>query len=500
MKQVNFKSDFTFEVHGVQVNGAPIALADADFTLTFKTHRAGALYIASRLCGEYRNCRPLADGGVAVQFDNHRLTPGALQCSLTLYVDDATYPDGQRSMTREVLTDVELIAGDGDVDLTATAEVQLPVLKGEKGDKGDTGSKGEQGLQGLKGDKGDKGDPFTYGDFTPAQIAELQRPMTEAIESANDTLQQYAYAEFTRERNEISRVSNEEDRARAENDRNNFERNRITAEAKRASDTALRLAEIDRLTANGGELLKGPKGDKGDKGDKGADGSNQKLDLFIDLWNDVCKNTGRQFGQYNAQTGLFELNGITDITYNEAVKIYNAYANGADFNQRYASIATRTIIPISITWVSGSCARMFRGNSVIEVVNLPVNCGPEVSAMFYGCTNLREIYGLSVQNAQISGIIGACPNLERVELKGVRGSFSLADSPKILLTSLKFIVDNSGTPPAGTTITITVHANTYAKLTGDETNEAYTSLTDAEKAQWTALATLATSKNISFAK
>ena len=35
----------------------------------------------------------------------------------------------------------------------------------------------------AKGDKGDKGDPFTYNDFTPEQIAELQRPALEAIDN-----------------------------------------------------------------------------------------------------------------------------------------------------------------------------------------------------------------------------------------------------------------------------------------------------------------------------
>ena len=37
----------------------------------------------------------------------------------------------------------------------------------------------------LPGEKGDKGDPFTYDDFTPEQIADLQRPATEAAEVAN---------------------------------------------------------------------------------------------------------------------------------------------------------------------------------------------------------------------------------------------------------------------------------------------------------------------------
>ena len=50
---------------------------------------------------------------------------------------------------------------------------------------------GPQGLQGPKGDtgatgpQGPKGDKFVYSDFTPAEIAELQRPATVAAATAN---------------------------------------------------------------------------------------------------------------------------------------------------------------------------------------------------------------------------------------------------------------------------------------------------------------------------
>lgn len=47
-------------------------------------------------------------------------------------------------------------------------------LKGDPGEKGETGAQGIQGIQGEKGDKGDKGDPFTYNDFTPAQLIALK--------------------------------------------------------------------------------------------------------------------------------------------------------------------------------------------------------------------------------------------------------------------------------------------------------------------------------------
>ena len=64
-------------------------------------------------------------------------------------------------------------------------------LKGAKGDTGSQGPKGEQGPQGVKGEKGEpgaqgeqgiqgpkgaKGDPFTYSDFTEAQLAALKGP------------------------------------------------------------------------------------------------------------------------------------------------------------------------------------------------------------------------------------------------------------------------------------------------------------------------------------
>lgn len=86
---------------------------------------------------------------------------------------------------------------------------ELASLKGEKGEKGEKGDKGDKGLQGergerglpgndgAKGDKGDigltgpqgvKGDPFTYSDFTEAQIKELQKPATDAANKAQEIL------------------------------------------------------------------------------------------------------------------------------------------------------------------------------------------------------------------------------------------------------------------------------------------------------------------------
>lgn len=82
----------------------------------------------------------------------------------------------------------------------------------------------------LPGEKGDKGDPFTYDDFTPEQIADLQRPATEAAKVANEAAEKANKAvtdikvlsdrltaeEAKRESAESSRASAESERAEAE--------------------------------------------------------------------------------------------------------------------------------------------------------------------------------------------------------------------------------------------------------------------------------------------
>lgn len=62
----------------------------------------------------------------------------------------------------------------------------LQGIQGPRGPQGDTGPQGPQGQQGVKGDKGD---PFTYSDFTEEQIAELQRPATDAATRADKATQ-----------------------------------------------------------------------------------------------------------------------------------------------------------------------------------------------------------------------------------------------------------------------------------------------------------------------
>ena len=88
------------------------------------------------------------------------------------------------------------------------------------------------------------------------------------------------------------------------------------------------------------------------------------------------------------------------------------------------------------------------------------------------------------------------PTLTDVKFYRLCNNFDIPSLKSISLSSMQYMVNNS---TATSSITVTVHPDVYAKLTGDTTNAAAAALTSDELAQWTALATTANSKNISFA-
>lgn len=88
------------------------------------------------------------------------------------------------------------------------------------------------------------------------------------------------------------------------------------------------------------------------------------------------------------------------------------------------------------------------------------------------------------------------PALTDVKIYHIHDDFNIKFLKSISLASMQYMVNNS---TATSSITVTVHPDVYAKLTGDTTNAAAAALTSDELAQWTALVTTANSKNISFA-
>lgn len=78
-----------------------------------------------------------------------------------------------------------------------------------------------------------------------------------------------------------------------------------------------------------------------------------------------------------------------------------------------------------------------------------------------------------------------CPLLKDVHFKGLKSGLDIRHLKSISLASLTYLVNNAAN--GATAITVTVHAEVYAKLT------------DEAQADWFALLTSATAKNISFA-
>ena len=214
----------------------------------------------------YRIADPtLADGFWNYEFDKHIVT--IVGCSEEEDAGEVVITaDAVIGMQGKSAYQVWLEAGN-----TGTVEDYLADIKGDpftyanftpaqlealkvKGDKGDPFTYDDftpAQLEALKV-KGDKGDPFLYSDFTPEQIAELQQPATDAVTAVNEAEALRVTAENTRVQNEQGRVTAEGIRQSNETARVNAENDRVEAEALRLSaETTRGQSEQARVTAEG---------------------------------------------------------------------------------------------------------------------------------------------------------------------------------------------------------------------------------------------------------
>lgn len=272
-------------------------------------------------------------------------------------------------------------------------------------------------------------------------------------------------------------------------------------------------------------LIKGDKGDRGDRGEKGEKGDGftpaqiAKLDAlpeaealnadiddaarrgFVDLWNAACG----EWGGFNPETELFELNGLTDMSYREALEIYNFSSPGllgaSTREHVFFRSKLRTMLPIYEANVQKNWKQAFFGSPNLEVVSFSPGAANVVDGrqMFSYCPKLKRILpGVNAENCNATGMFEYCYALEEAKLMNIKNSVSFAWSPFLSLESLEYIIDNRPTYFTNA-ITITVHPDVYAKLTGDTSNAAAAALTAEELAAWQQIVADAAAKNISFA-
>lgn len=202
---------------------------------------------------------------------------------------------------------------------------------------------------------------------------------------------------------------------------------------------------------------------------------------------DLCRSYGVG---YDESTGLFSLNGLTDITEAQMRAIVAAGVMTNDNrNFRYSGTSIRTHLPAQMRLSVAQGERVFRQNVMIEAIVAPLLVpGPDC---FTNCHKLRRLTVYSptpANSSQLSAYYGL-ESLEEFRVTTVYArSFYLGDSPRISLASLNGIIDKAQAGVAA--FTITVHPDVYAKITGDPE-------TDRENG-WTSLPERAAAKNITF--
>lgn len=211
---------------------------------------------------------------------------------------------------------------------------------------------------------------------------------------------------------------------------------------------------------------------------------------LIDLWNMVCGANGK----YNTETGYFELNGLTDISCEEAIAImayYRPVEYGDTCEGMFSACKTRTLCPIVQTQ-SVSFSRMFQNaNNLEKVILVNYNALSRVtptsmSWMFDGCSKLKSVEGiLDLENTTSTNLaFRNCTALIDIKIINLKNAISFENSPLLSLETVRFLIDNAAnTAP----ISISVHVDVYAKLT------------DPGNVEWYELNRKAIEKQISFA-
>lgn len=508
--KVNYRSDFDLYMTLTDCRGTDLGWPEWDWTAKFYTSTKFTTYTVSCIGGVCTNCFN-DNGKIHVVFDNHRLPEGTLNVEFAALLPEGIFPDGDRKVSVPAALAVMLTREAAPCPSSVEVDMLLPFIKGK------------------------------WEDLTPEEIAELQRPATEAAENIRRDM---TALEKTLDENEKVRIENEAVRQREENtrresesvrtahesERQTAERGRQANESERGKQEDIRVSnENARIEAENkrAETFSGWKTELDSKAGReelsnivGVPAEEEIEDLepgimatllrkvpqvltpeeqaqvkeniggirdvFIDLWNAACGVWGR----YNEVTGFFELNGLTDITYEEAVTVYHESYIRPYPRATFESCKSRTLLPLFM-WYSQPSNSKFLGCRELEIlgVSSASSFAPaDISRTFENCVKLRRIETLTYFNYIAGGdtCFKNCIELEYVNFGYMRCDLNLQWSPKLTLEMMaKLATSNSGIPASG--ITITVHPDVYAKLT------------DAGNAEWHKVLTDAAEKNITFA-
>ena len=319
-------------------------------------------------------------------------------------------------------------------------------------------------------------------------------------------------SESNRVKAETLRVEKENERQTAENTRDTNEQSRKEAETNRVTAEEGRVTEFNRLkaesetaTSNATEQANYAK-QQGDNVAGTVEEIKTAQDELTTSINDLTTILNTQQGNralyvaagavYNQNTGFYELNGLTDITEEQMREIY-VQTNHMDYienmNDVFSGLNFRTNLGFKQIRKTNNrtfnLKNAFRENANLEVLKLGdstndnwvMKCSDIQDFVTY-CSNLKKIIGY-IECPVTVNFLGT-PLLEEIRFKNIARSFGIKDSPLISLESLQYLITNAAnTSP----ITVTVHADVYAKIQ------------DEGQVDWHALIETAAAKQITFA-
>ncbi len=236
-----------------------------------------------------------------------------------------------------------------------------------------------------------------------------------------------------------------------------------------------------------------------------------KMRLFIDQWNAAWNINGTVYGKYDPENAPdaehpFMGNDVW-MTYEEAILVWELSIHEPlmSLAGAFTNAPCRTFLPIRSRDLSERGAISLKGlcshNETVEVLNMGSIKASDLFDAFVFAKKLKKVLGV-INVSEITNTRGfwyftdQAIVLSEISLKGLKVSMSMGHNPLLSLASLQYLITNAANTE---TITVTVHKDVYAKLTGDTTNAAAAALTEEELAQWQALVTTAAAKSISFA-
>lgn len=200
---------------------------------------------------------------------------------------------------------------------------------------------------------------------------------------------------------------------------------------------------------------------------------------------------------WDTSSKSWTVGSVTGISNSVMTKIYSLSHNVLN-NSNWDSALYSVDIPVNLpprkapnqftSEIKVTAHSTFTGSNFKTIYLCPASTFVRFSDctyLFYECRQLVTIVGgMTFENKNNNAALTGCKSLQEIRIKQLRYNVNLKNSPLLTLESFQYLVENATNTSA---ITVTVHADVYAKLT------------DPQQADWYAVNTAAQGKQISFA-